>query len=87
MGWQLRRRAQLLRDLIYRVCSNEAPKARSELRGTPHARAPQVARRRSRRDAVSRAAFFGGLFLAAKKSACAAGRTTRHLREAQKSHK
>ena len=85
MGWLVCRRTHQLRALIYRVCLNEVPKARSELRGTPHARAPQVARRRSRRDAVSRAAFFGGLFLAAKKSACAAGRTTRHLRKAQKS--
>ena len=87
VGWLVCRRTRQLRHLIYRVCLNEALEARSELRGTPHARAPQVARRRSRRDAVSRAAFFGGLFLAAKKSACAAGRTTQHLRAAQKSPK
>ncbi len=66
MGWLVCRRTHQLRHLIYRVCLNEAPTARSELRGTPHARAPQVARRRSRRDAVSRGAFAWVTFILRK---------------------
>jgi hypothetical protein len=36
--------APMLRGLTCRGCSNGAPLARSEFHGTPHARAPQVAR-------------------------------------------
>ena len=35
MGWQLRRRAQLLRELIYRVCLTEARSAKGVTRYTP----------------------------------------------------
>ncbi len=66
VGCQLRRRAQLLRDLIYRVCLSEAPTARRELRGTPQARAPQVAPQRSEGDAVSRGAFAWVTFILRK---------------------
>ena len=46
-----------LRELTCRVCPSEAPWARSELRGTPRARASQVAPKRSAGDADSRVAF------------------------------
>ena len=44
VGWRVCRRTHALRELTCRSCLNAAPKARSEFCGTPHARAPQVAR-------------------------------------------
>ena len=52
-----------LHDLTCRVCPNGAPQARSEFRGTPRARASQVAPERSAGDADSRVAFLLGSFL------------------------
>ena len=73
MGWQLHRRVQLLRELIHRVCLNEAPLARSEFRGAAHARAPQVARSEAKGRSQQGQPSFGYFSWLSKKSTSPAG--------------
>ncbi len=71
---QLHRRVQLLRELTYRVCLNEAPLARSEFRGAAHARAPQVARSEAKGRSQQGRPSFGYFSWPCKKSNSPAGR-------------
>ncbi len=63
--------APMLRGLTCRICLNGAPQARSELCGTPHARAPQVARSEAKGHGQQGRLFFAYFLLAKQKKVSA----------------
>ena len=90
MGWQLHRRVQLLRALTHRVCLNGAPWRAESYTVQPTPEHSQVAllnfaKAKFKGTQAAGPPCFGYFHWRSNESDCAAGRTSRHLREAQTS--
>ncbi len=84
-GWLVCRRTHQLRELIYRVCLTEARSAKGVTRYTPRPRTTGCPKAKPQGRSQQGRLCLGYFHFAENESDCAAGRTSRHLREAQKS--